>query len=118
MQGTKERSKRPLTETINETHVMNEVETEEVETLVEAAIAYSKSLGGQLVEEIYAHGFCAFAALVIAKVATKLSDPDVLWMVFSATLIFFSVLVYLIRRRKRLAKKKLKWTPKWEYHDF
>jgi len=98
---------------------MNEVEeAEEVETLLEAALAYSKSLGGQLVEEIYAHGFCAFAALVIAKVSTKLSDPEVLWIVFSVVLLLSSVLVYLLRRRKRLAKTKPKWRPHWEHHDF
>ena len=100
---------------------MNPIETEveeEVEPLVVAAAEYGKNLGSQLMEEIYAHGFCAFAALVIAKVSTELSDPEVLWIVFSVVLILSSVLVYLLRRRKRLAKRKPKWAPEWQHHNF
>ena len=97
---------------------MNEVEEEEVESLVEAALAYSKSLGGQLMEEIYAHGFCAFAAVVIAKLSAKLTDPENLWIVFSVVLILGSTVVYLVRRRKRLAKKRAKWHPHWETHNY
>ena len=101
--------------------LMNPIETEveeEVEPLVVAAAEYGKNLGGQLMEEIYAHGFCAFAALVIAKVSTKLSDPESLWISFTVVLLLGTIVVYLVRRRKRLAKKKLKWTPKWEHHNF